>query len=43
MEARGSYGRYVTLDEGLGVITALVEEDRVALRELGELDEVFWS
>ncbi|MEV1002914.1 hypothetical protein [Nonomuraea sp. NPDC050202] len=38
-----SHGRHVTLDEGLAMIAVLVEEGRIGLRDLGELEEVSWS
>ncbi|TYB55070.1 hypothetical protein FXF51_46230 [Nonomuraea sp. PA05] len=41
--ARRSYGRYVTLDEGLAMIAVLAEGDRIGLGDSGDLETVFWS
>ncbi|GAA2205884.1 hypothetical protein GCM10009850_013420 [Nonomuraea monospora] len=38
-----SYGRYVTLDEGLAMIAVFAEEDRIGLGDLGDLETVSWS
>ncbi|AQZ66377.1 unnamed protein product [[Actinomadura] parvosata subsp. kistnae] len=38
-----SHGRYVTLDEALAMVTILAEEDRIGLRDLGDLELLTWS
>ncbi|SEG61599.1 hypothetical protein SAMN05444920_103486 [Nonomuraea solani] len=38
-----SLGRHVRVDEALAMIAALAEEDRITLRDLGELQEVSWT
>ncbi|MGR6923491.1 DUF6891 domain-containing protein [[Actinomadura] parvosata] len=38
-----SHGRYVTLDEALAMVATLAQEDRIGLRDLGDLELVTWS